>query len=148
MLLTKTYLYLQFSCIEMQFLGDRVFCWNICFTHSDSDLHPDTPQTHRGKNTFPSVGWLMGTQASYSYVVRMFFPSSVQNWILWKQTEWHVYKYGCLPSGQASLCHVGPITSWWNLVISESGDRKRIKGKWRRMEVSFGHPVKCLCVSV
>ncbi len=51
----------------------------------------------------------MGTSARYSHVVRMFFFCvAVQHWILWKQTEWHVHKYGCLPSGQASQ----PVPRW------------------------------------
>lgn len=69
----------------------------------------------------------------YSYVVWMFIFSSMQNWILWKQTEWHVYKYGCLPSRRASQ----PVPHWPHRVTVEHCNfrkwgekKKRIKGKW------------------
>lgn len=82
------------------------------------------------------------TLAGYSHVVRLFvFSSSVQNWILWKQTEWHAYKYGWLPCGRAAQ------TVWGLAPPFHSGTLSFQKRKNRRQIIvnrpsPFGHPVK------
>ena len=95
-----------------------------------------------GKNTvsFLSIGCLMGTTGSYTHVVGMCF------FLICPKIEFYESKQNDMLINMDVcrldnlLSHVGPIVSWWNLVISQSGDRERIKGKW---EIPPVHPVKC-----
>lgn len=64
----------------------------------------------REKYSFFYILWVADGDIGkiFTCLLECFFPSAVQNRISWKQTEWHVYKYGCLPSGQASQ----PVPHW------------------------------------
>lgn len=69
----------------------------------------------------------MGTSARYSHVVRMvFFPQLYKiEFYERKQSGMFINMDVCPLDKLLNQCHTGPITSWWNLVISERGGREK-----------------------